>query len=415
MWIRLLVIIFLLLAIDFYGWYGLKRLVDHPWLRRYARNIKRFYWFMDLGFIGFSFLWAVLIRNSGWPDHVMYRNYFYITGAFVLIFLPKFVFLIFVLLNDLKLLLRYIIQYINPGYYQGRDWKAPGKLLVSGFVLSVLMLVWVSYGVFYGRYNFKLEQVEVPIENLPEAFDGFRIIQFSDSHLGSFARSRPVNRGLKLIARTPHDVLVFTGDMVNNEAVEALRYVESVRAIESPYGKYAILGNHDMGDYRRWYTIEEKMLNLEQLEDIQASMGFDLLRNQHDFIVKGQDSIMVIGIDNWGLPPFAQYGDLNIAMGDHPDFPYKILLSHDPSHWRAQVLPETDIQLMLAGHTHGMQAGILTPWFNWSLSAMKYPEWYGLYTQNNQHLYVNRGFGFLGFPGRLGMPPEITLLILRRK
>lgn len=208
------------------------------------------------------------------------------------------------------------------------------------------------------------------------------------------------------------DAVIFSGDLVNNEAAEVEPYITYFRDIQAIDGKFTVLGNHDMGDYRRWYTIEEKETNLKLLEDMQEQMDFILLRNEHTFISNGTDSIMLIGVDNWGKPPFAQYGDLQQALVGNVNFPFQLLISHDPTHWHAEVIPETNIQLTLAGHTHAMQMGIRTPWFSWSPSP--YDQWNGIYREGNQALYVNRGFGFLGFPGRIGMPPEITLITLRR-
>jgi len=413
--LSLLILIAIILALDFYGFYGLKKLLSRKPFLTYRKRILRIYWFMDVAFIVFSVAWALIIRNSSWPDYVQYRNYFYITGAFVLIFLPKITFLIFTLFNDLYLLVTAGLRKLAIIRVKTVSPAIAPPLLVVGFVLSLLVFVWVFYGVVYGRFHFQVKEVEVELTGLPATFDGFRLIHISDTHLGSFARKRPVERGAKIIASIPHDVLVFTGDMVNNEAVEAERFVEPFRRIDSPLGKFSVLGNHDMGDYRRWYTIEEKKANLAQLEDLQERMGFTLLRNQHRFIKKGGDSIMVAGVDNWGVPPFAQYGDLDEALGENADFPNIIFLSHDPSHWREEVIPQTDIMLTLSGHTHGMQAGIQTAWFQWSPVSFKYDEWGGLFSHMGQHLYVNQGFGFIGFPGRLGMRPEITVITLRRK
>ncbi len=413
--LRFAIIILILLAIDLYGWYGLKKLLQHGPFSSRRRQILRAYWFMDVGFIIFSIIWVIIIRTSSWPDYVMYRNYFYITGAFVLIFLPKLVFLIFNSIDDGKRLIFALIRYLS-----ALSDKTPRVrlntypvILTTGFVLSLFMFVWVLYGVGYGRFHFQVKEVTVELESLPESFEGMRIIHITDTHFGSFARKRPVERALKKIRSIPHDMLLFTGDMVNNEAVEAERFIESFQKIQPPHGMYSVLGNHDMGDYRRWYTIEEKEANLEQLEEIQHAMGFTLLRNQHEFIVRKNDSLMIAGVDNWGLPPFAQYGDLDEALGEANDFPHIILLSHDPSHWREQVIPQTRIMLTLSGHTHGMQSGINTPWFQWSPVALKYDEWSGLYNESEQFLYVNRGLGYLGFPGRLGMRPEITVITLR--
>ncbi len=414
--LNLIIIVSILFAIDLYGYYGLRKLTRHRPFLGYRKLIVRVYWFMDIGFLLFTFGWALIIRNSGWPDYIQYRSYFYITGAFILIFIPKIVYLIFNLLHDIYLVIRFIFrtvtgtrvaQLANPGFLP--------VLLTIGFILSLMMLSWVFYGIVYGRFNFGVNTVEVPVKDLPKAFDGYRIIHISDTHLGSFARTRPVARATALMAATPHDLLVFTGDMVNNEAVEAEKFVPMFASIQSSDGKFSILGNHDMGDYRRWYTIEEKSANLQQLQDYHQQMGFELLRNKHRFIVRGNDSIMIAGVDNWGLPPFAQLGDIDLALGNQPDFPFIILLSHDPSHWTAEVVPETNVLLTLSGHTHGMQAGIRTPWFQWSPVSLKYPMWNGLFQKDGQYLYVNRGLGFIGFPGRMGMRPEITLLVLRKK
>jgi len=412
--VNLIIIVVIILALDLYGYYGLRKLLVREPLRRYRKWIFRAYWLMDIGFIVFSFVWAIMIRNSDWPDHVQYRNYFYITGAFIFIFVPKIVFLVFNLLHDIYLIFSWLYNTLRGRKTIPRPATNPAIILTIGFGLSLFMLVWVFYGVAYGRFNFVVKEVEVPIAGLPAAFDGFRIIHISDTHLGSFSRTRPIARAVRMIKETPHDVVLFTGDMVNNEAVEAEKFVEMFANIGSPIGMYSILGNHDMGDYRRWYTIEEKATNLMQLEDYHRQMGFDLLRNQHRFVVSGNDSIMIAGVDNWGLPPFAQLGDLDKALGEHADFPFIVLLSHDPSHWTEEVLPDTDIILTLSGHTHGMQAGIRTPWFQWSPVSVKYRHWNGLYGERNQFLYVNRGLGFLGFPGRMGMRPEITLLVLRK-
>lgn len=412
--LNLIILVLVILAIDFYGYYGLRKLLAQKPVGGFGKWIFRAYWFLDIGFIVFSLVWTIIIRTSAWDDYIQYRNFFYITGAFIFIFLPKITFLIFNVLHDICLALTWLIKKITQPSESDKIKKTP-VILTLGFALSLFTLIWVFYGVAYGRYNFEVTETEIEIEDLPDAFDGFRIVQISDTHLGSFARQQAVHKGVKKIMATPHDVLVFTGDMVNNEAIEAEKFVEYFAAIESPYGKFSILGNHDMGDYRRWYTIEEKSANLLQLEEFHSQMGFDILRNKHRFVKIGNDSIMIAGVDNWGLPPFAQLGDIDEALGPNADFPFIVLLSHDPSHWTEEVIPNTDIMLTLSGHTHGMQAGIRTPWFQWSPVSIKYENWGGLYSQESQYIYVNRGFGFIGFPGRMGMRPEITVITLRKK
>ncbi len=416
MLLRLIILVAVLLLIDLYGWRGLRSLFSLPRLRPYRKLVFRAYWIMDVAFIVFGITWAMIIRNSQWPDYVQYRNYFYITGAFVLIFLPKFTFLVFVILYDIQLLVLRLFRLLTEktAFYKPFEKNGQRRFLpITGFILSVFMFGWVLYGVAWGRFNFKVEEVEVRIEGLPSSFEGYRLVHFSDTHLGSFARTRPVERGLRKIEELKPDAVMFSGDLVNNQAKEAKKFVPYFRSIQTPDGMFSVLGNHDMGDYRRWYTIEEKEANLLLLELLNEQMGFHLLRNEHAFITRGEDSLMVIGVDNWGLPPFSQYGDLEKALGEYRDFPLQVLISHDPSHWREEVIPDSNIRLTLSGHTHAMQFGFRTPFFKWSPSALIYPEWSGLYRENEQKLYVNRGFGFLGFPGRIGMPPEITLIVLR--
>jgi uncharacterized protein len=413
--VRLLIILAIILLVDVYGYYGLRKLFARKSLVRFRKRIFLAYWLMDFGFIIFSLIWIWFIRRSDWPDYIQYRNYFYITGAFLLIFLPKLVFLVFNFLHDIFRFFYWLFKAAprRNKFKKTHSLNATFPLGV-GFILSVFMFGWVLYGIIFGRYDFGVEHVEVRVENLPDSFDGFRIAHFSDTHLGSFHRTSPVVKGIRKIIEAEPDLLVFTGDMVNNEAVEAERFVDLFAGIPSPYGKFSILGNHDMGDYRRWYTIDEKSANLQQLKEFQNEMGFELLRNSHRFITIGEDSIMVAGVDNWGIPPFHGTGDLQAALGEYADYPYIILLSHDPSHWTHEVVPATNIMLTLSGHTHGFQVGIRTPWFNWSPVTVKYPLWNGLYQEQGQYLYVNRGFGFLGFPGRMGMPPEITVLTLKK-
>jgi uncharacterized protein len=395
-----------------YGYRGITKLTIFPALRSRKRFLHRGYLAVNLLFIVFTLIWIIIIRSSNWPDHVQYRNYFYISGTFVVIYGPLMVYLLFILPDDIRTGLVWMFQRttslrVNPVY---------GYILpaIGGF-FAVMIFILVLHGIFVGRFNYKVEQVEIYFEDLPESFDGYRLVHFSDTHLGSYARQKPVIRGLEIISGLRPDVVIFSGDLINNQETELIPYTGYFQNIFSRDGKYGVLGNHDMGDYRRWYTIEEKEPDLRKLESIQQSSNFTLLRNEHIFIRRGNDSIMIAGVDNWGLPPFEQAGDLNAALGINREFPFKILISHDPSHWRAEIMPHTDIDLTLSGHTHGMQIGISTRWFSWSPSVFMYPEWGGKYRIEKQVLYVNRGFGFLGIPMRIGMPPEITEITLRKQ
>ena len=418
MLIRILLLIAILLVIDFYAYRGMRKLFSHRRLTPLRKFVLKTYWLVDAAFIVFAVSWAWYVRGNGLEDYVKYRQFYAIMGAFMLIFIPKASFFIFVVIYDFKVLFLKIFNRFFP--QQSAFGLAIGRLRYNlivpllGFLFAVFMFSITVYGLSFGRYNFQVEEVEVWFDDLPESFDGYRLVHFSDAHLGSFSREEAVAAGLRVISGLQPDLVVFTGDMVNNEAREAEKFIPFFQQINAHDGMFSILGNHDMGDYRRWGTIDEKDSNIERLVEVQTEMGFKVLLNEHAFIRRGNDSIMIAGVENWGLPPFAQYGDLEKALAENAGFPFKVLLSHDPSHWREQVIPDTDVNLTLSGHTHGMQFGINSRLFSWSPVQYKYSEWNGLYSQGDQKIYVNRGFGYLSFPGRVGMPPEITLIILRK-
>jgi uncharacterized protein len=415
-WTILLFSLFILL-VDIYAYRGMKKLFSHGRLTPLRRFALKTYWIVDLLFLFFAIAWLLFIRNSPQEDYVQYRRFFLIAAGFAMVFVPKFSFFIFTGVYDLKILLLGLTQRVfstRSGIHRllGR-WRRSLIVPAVGMAFAATTFSITVYGLGFGRYNFQVETQEVWFEQLPPAFDGYRIVQFSDTHLGSYTQTDAVQAGLKLINALEPDLIVFTGDMVNNEAREAMKFLQFFQDLEAPDGMYSVLGNHDMGDYRRWGTIDEKDADVEKLVRLQSEMGFRVLLNEQAFILRGQDSILLLGVENWGLPPFEQHGDLEAALGNMSDFPFKVLLSHDPSHWREQVIPQTDVQLTLSGHTHGMQFGITNRFFSWSPVKLKYNEWSGLYSEGGQKLYVNRGFGYLSFPGRIGMPPEITLLILR--
>lgn len=404
--------------IDVYGYRGMRKLFSHGNLTSFRSFVLKTYWLVDVAFLLFAGGWVLHIRNSGLEDYVQYRKFFYIIGAFILILVPKFSFFLFTAFYDLKMLVLRISRWVFASHAGTSSviarWR--GSLIVPavGFIFAGIMFALTLHGVGFGRYNFQLEVQEMWFEDLPPAFEGYRLLQFSDTHLGSYSQTDNVKSGLDFIHMMDADLIVFTGDMVNNEAREAEKFLPLFQLLQAEDGMLSILGNHDMGDYRSWGTIKDKAPDIGKLVELQQEMGFQVLLNEHVFIKRGNDSIMIAGVENWGLPPFAQNGDLMAALGEHQSYPFKILLSHDPSHWREQVIPQTDIQLTLSGHTHGMQVGVTSRFFSWSPVKLKYNEWSGLYREGDQYLYVNRGFGFLSFPGRIGMPPEITLIVLRK-
>ncbi|MEE4178471.1 MAG: metallophosphoesterase [Bacteroides sp.] len=415
---RTLIIALLLILADFYAYRGLRSLFSHHRLTPFRKFVLKVWWLIDLALVAFSIFWIAYVRGAQTEDYITYRRFYVLIGAFLLVVIPKMSFFLFVFMNDFRLLGGRVFDKVLP--YRARFLR-PLKNMRLGLLFPVLGLVFAAYmfsvtvyGFSFGRKNFQVEEVEIWFDDLPESFDGYRLVQFSDAHLGSFTREERVADGLKLISSLQPDLIVFTGDLVNNGAREAEKFIPVFRNLQAPDGVYSILGNHDFGDYRTWGTIEKKDPDTQRLVEVQTQMGFRVLLNEHVFIKQGNDSIMLAGVENWGMPPFEQHGDLQKTLGESASFPFKILLSHDPSHWREQIIPATDVELTLSGHTHGMQFGISNQLINWSPVKYKYNEWSGLYSEGEQQLYVNRGFGFLSIPGRVGMPPEITLIVLRK-
>lgn len=282
-------------------------------------------------------------------------------------------------------------------------------------VMAAIPFLGLLYGMTGGRHRYKVHRVTLKFKDLPEAFDGFTITQLSDIHAGSFTSRKGVEKGIDLVNKQKSDLLLFTGDLVNNQANEMEPWITMFGKLEAHYGKYSVLGNHDYGDYMKWENEEAKKENLTRLKKVHPAIGFKLLLNEAVKIEKDGQSIALIGVENWGKGGFHKYGSLSKAAENVPYNQFKILMSHDPSHWEAKTLEHLKhINLTLAGHTHGMQFGIELFGFQWSPVKYIYPQWAGLYEQNGKFLYVNRGFGFLGFKGRIGIWPEITVITLRK-
>jgi predicted MPP superfamily phosphohydrolase len=269
------------------------------------------------------------------------------------------------------------------------------------------------YG-FGNKYNYQLRRIKLKAAGIPAAFKGLRFVHISDIHSGSFTRKSGVEKGIKKILQEKPDLILFTGDLVNNVADEMEDYMEVFSQLKAPMGVYSILGNHDYGDYVHWPSKEARDANLEKLKGVHGELGWKLMMNENISFDRNGEKIALIGVENWSAKArFPKYGNLKKAHAGTENIPFKILLSHDPSHWKTEVLDAyPDIGLTLAGHTHGMQFGIEIPGFKWSPVQYMYREWAGLYEKNGQKLYVNRGFGFLGYPGRVGILPEITLFEL---
>jgi hypothetical protein len=271
----------------------------------------------------------------------------------------------------------------------------------------------ILYSIFKAAYRFKLHHITITHHNLPKPFNGLRIVQISDIHLGSFNyRYHILDRAILQINHLKPDLILMTGDLVNNFSWELRGWEPVFKKFSAKKGMFAILGNHDYGDYSQWESTKAKQENFNAIKQFYNAVGFKLLLNTSETISHNNEKIALIGVENWGKPPFKQYGNLSTALKPVEEIPFKILLSHDPSHWAEEVLWKTDIALTLSGHTHGMQVGFQYKNLKWSPIKYKYKHWAGLYNKGNQYLYVNRGLGWLGFPGRIGMRPEITLIEL---
>ena len=276
------------------------------------------------------------------------------------------------------------------------------------------MFTSLLYG-FSNKYNYDVKRIQLSYDNLPASFKGLKIIHISDIHSGSFTDKKAVQHGIEKIMAQEADIILFTGDLVNDRATEMEEYMEVFSQLKAPLGVYSTLGNHDYGDYVHWPADGiSKEQNLENLKEVHTKLGWRLLMNEHVAIEKGGEEIALLGIENWSAKArFPKHGRMDLAHPGTEKYPFKILMSHDPSHWDAQVKTDyADIDLMLSGHTHGMQFGIEIPGFKWSPVQYMYKQWGGLYQANKMKLYVNRGFGFIGYPGRVGVLPEITVIEL---
>ena len=333
------------------------------------------------------------------------------------LFLAKLIAAVIFLVDDIRRGIQWLAGKI---YFKNTEAEPAGEKISRSVFLS-----WAGLGIggglfasllygFSNKYDYRVRKLSLAFPNLPAAFKGLRIVQISDIHSGSLSNKDAVLKGVENILELKPDLILFTGDLVNNESNEMSGLTGVFSLLKAPLGVYSVLGNHDYGDYHEWPDQETKRANLDQLKKIQAEMGWRLLMNEHVILEKDNEQIALIGIENWSSKArFPKYGRLNEAYQGTKAIPFKILMSHDPSHWDAEVRPQYgDIDLTLSGHTHGMQFGVEIPWLKWSPVQYVYKQWAGLYEAGSQKLYVNRGFGFIGYPGRVGILPEITLIEL---
>ncbi|MBK9175762.1 MAG: metallophosphoesterase [Flavobacteriales bacterium] len=406
------IFLLVLFAIDLYAYKGVNTaLANHSIVLR--RMVRFLYWVISIGLLGMIVYVALNFRDpEARRDHSFA---FSMVALFLLFFLPKLVMVVFHGLDDLLHLVRWAWDKLTPGPVDvaGEGIDRARFLSQLGLILSVVPFSGVLYGVTKGRRTFNLARVPVRSANLPSAFNGLRVVLISDMHLGSYGGDLSiVHNGVDLINAEKPDLILFTGDLVNDYAEEAVPFIEELQRLEAPLGKFSILGNHDYSDYPRWDDPAAKAANLERLKGIHAQIGFRLLLDEHLPLERGGERIGLLGVQNWGHR-FQQYGDLAKTRRGSEVFPFRILMSHDPTHWEHQVMG-TGIDLTLSGHTHGAQLGVKLGQTTYSPAQWVYKHWAGHYAEGDQQLYVNRGFGFIGFPGRVGMPPEITVLELLR-
>lgn len=340
---------------------------------------------------------------------------FQFAAGFLITFLiPKLVLLIIMFGEDVVRVIQKLITWVGPGETKP---LAGRRAFISKIALGLAAIPFTSflYGIIKGRYNYKVLKYEIAFDDLPDAFDGFKITQISDIHSGSFTNKEKIQYGVDLINEQKSDIILFTGDIVNNKANEMDDWIDVFKNFEAPYGKFSILGNHDYGDYVDWNSKEDKKKNFEDVKDIHPKIGFDLLLNENRFIEKDGQKIAIVGVENWGKG-FNQAGNLEEASKGINKEDFKILMSHDPSHWEYKVKQdELHYHLTLSGHTHGLQMGIEIPgFFRWSPSQYVYKQWAGLYEEFGRYINVNRGFGYHAFPGRVGIWPEITVIELKK-
>ncbi|MSQ79441.1 MAG: metallophosphoesterase [Flavobacteriaceae bacterium] len=407
-----LILFAFIVAVDVYSWQGIRTLLKNK-SPKLKGSLKFVFWQV-------SILSALMMFYTVFNSEMSLGLRNFTTASFVTIYLSKVVFILFLLVDDVIRFLRFGFRFIkkkaslSPTLPEGNKISRQDFLLKTGLAASAVPFILLSKGAWNGGYRYRIHKTQVHLPNLPSAFKGLKILQISDIHSGSWSDQDALARGIQMAMSLKPDIIFFTGDLVNNRSEEVYPWMDLLSKLQAPMGVLSILGNHDYGDYIHWDSPAAKAVNLELLKKAHADLGWHLLLNEHITLEKSGQRIGIIGVENWGdRGRFQKLGDLEKATKNIPNVPVKLLLSHDPSHWDSKVRHETpDIDLTLAGHTHGFQFGVETDWLRWSPSQYLYEQWAGHYQKGQQQLYVNRGFGFLGFPGRVGILPEIGLLKL---
>ena len=409
--IRILIFSLIVLALDFYFFQALRALIENLSVTKKVLIIAS-YWIVSVSALVFMLSFREIPEDGIWKAFKLYG-----ISMVMIVMISKVLGILPLIIDDIIRLGNFVANF----FAHGGDAGLATQGMTRGIFLSKMAIIVAAvpmatfiYGMVKGAFDYQVRKTKLKLQGLPKGFEGLKIVQISDLHLGSYVSVTPLARAVKIILEQKADLIFFTGDLVNNKASEAEPFIDTLKAIGAPMGVYSILGNHDYGDYVQWPSSEAKEGNLQRLIDIHGEIGWKVLLNENVVLEKGGDKLAILGVENWGaMMRFPKYGDLNKAYQGTEDVKTKLLLSHDPSHWRGQVTQEyKDIDCTVAGHTHGMQFGIEIPGFKWSPVQYVYKQWAGLYQHGNQQIYVNRGLGCLGYMGRVGILPEISVFEL---
>lgn len=413
------ILIVVLFLIDWYVFQAIK-LVSKNLSEPVIKSIYSVYWAIGILSISVVIFTAIVdfhLWNKAWRT--------YLFAFIIIIYWSKILVILFLIIDDLIRLFQWLYFMIDKHFIAPKTLSQNiGGITISrwefisrlGLVVAAIPFASLVYGMLGNAYNYQVRKVKLRFPNLPDTFNGLKIIQLSDIHIGSFSSSEPIRKAIQLIKEQKPDMILFTGDLVNDKADEIDEFFDTLKEIQAPLGVFSVLGNHDYGDYATWQSQQAKKENLDRLKSLQKELGWTLLLNEHAHIERNNEKLTLIGVENWSaMGRFSKHGDMQKATANMGATSLKILLSHDPSHWSAEILEKyPDIALTLSGHTHGMQFGVDIPGFRWSPVKYVYKNWIDLYQHKNQYLYVNRGFGFIGYPGRVGILPEITVFELMK-
>jgi len=416
----LIFLIGFMLIIDFSIYPKFSHLLNRIFRIQFSRIFKFIYWIIPILMSIITLIMLTKYRAS----HSQHSNIYILSGLFILIYIPKLFVFVFTLLDYFINLIGLLISKISSNLNtQSVGTKISRSMFLSnlGYLTGAILFGSLLWGIVVGKTDYALNRIKLKIKNLPNEFKGFKIIQISDIHLGSWSINEKNKEFFKdVVAKINNekpDLIVFTGDLVNNYAIEASPiWIDILKNLKAKHGQYSILGNHDYGLYGSWSSEEEREANMEQLFDVHKKLNFRLLNNETASIRLNNQNLHLVGVENWGSPPFPQYGDYSKATTNIPKDETKILLSHDPSHWEKKIKDKKEnIALTLSGHTHGMQFALNFKGKKWSPVKWRYKYWQGLYHENEKYLYVNIGLGYIAYPGRVGTPPEISIFELHNK